>query len=155
MMHGIHGRLGSCGCRPDYEVWIVFFYDKQRTPGHTCDSAIFDVYVNGGIIGQINLNNSSRPPRPEIRSGGDVFGGEFHAADADHQLEIRLVCAGSSCHTSITTFMMIVLRRDGMYALLDNAAMNDLWSINLEELVYRYDYAKFYRQGEKVYVEKK
>jgi len=153
-MHGIHGMIGCCGCAPHYDIRIVFFYDRDRTPGHICDSAVFDVMLNGKTVGQINLNNSVRPPRPGIPSGGSVYGGEFHAEDVDDHIEIRLRCALSSCHNSITTFMMIVKRRDGKYAVLDNAGVTDLWRFDLNTLSYIYTLASFYRDGEKVYVNK-
>jgi len=153
-MHGIHGMIGCCGCAPHYDIRIVFFYDRDRTPGHICDSAIFDVLLNGKTVGQINLNNSSRPPRPGIPSGGSVYGGEFHAEDVDDHIEVRLRCALASCHNSITTFMMIVKRRDGKYAVLDSAGVTDLWRYDLNTLDYIYKSASFYRDGEKVYVNK-
>jgi hypothetical protein len=153
-MHGIHGMIGCCGCAPHYDIRIVFFYDRDKTPGHVCDSAIFDVLLNGKVVGQINLNNSSRPPRPGIPSGGSVYGGEFHAEDVDDHIEVRLRCALSTCHTSITTFMMIVKRRDGKYAVLDNVGVTDLWRYDLSTLSYIYKSASFYRDGEKVYVNK-
>jgi hypothetical protein len=153
-MHGIHGMIGCCGCAPHYDIRIVFFYDRDRTPGHICDSAIFDVLLNGKTVGQTNLNNSSRPPRPGIPSGGSVYGGEFHAEDVDDHIEVRLRCAPASCHNSITTFMMIVKRRDGKYAVLDSAGVTDLWRYDLNTLDYIYKSASFYRDGEKVYVNK-
>ena len=153
-MHGIHGMIGCCGCAPHYDIRIVFFYDRDKTPGHSCDLAIFDVLLNGKIVGQINLNNYASPPRPGIPSGGSVYGGEFHAEDVDDHIEIRLRCALSTCHTTITTFMMIVKRRDGKYAVLDNAGVTDLWRYDLNTLNYIDKSASFYRDREKVYVNK-
>jgi len=82
------------------------------------------------------------------------YGGEFRAEDGNDQIEVRLRCALSTCHNSITTFMMIVKRRDGKYAVLDNAGVTDLWRYDLNTLSYIYKSASFYRDGEKVYVNK-
>jgi hypothetical protein len=113
------------------------------------------VVLNGETVGQINLNNDRDPPRNSIPSGGNVYGGEFNAQDVDNKIEVRLQCTASSCHTSITTFMMIVKRReDGKYAVLDNEGVIDVWNYDLDTLDYIYTSASFYREGENVYVNK-
>ena len=142
-MHGIHGKIGCCGCA-HYDIWIAFYYRRGR--GHSCDRAIFDVLLNGTTVGQINLNNGTRDV--------SVYGGEFRAEDADEQIEVRLKCALASCPNSITTFMMIVKRRDGRSAVIDNAGVTDVWSYDLNTLHYIYKSARFYRVEEDVYVEK-
>jgi hypothetical protein len=50
--------------------------------------------------------------------------------------------------------MMIVKRRDGKYAVMDNAGVTDVWRYDLNTLNYIYKSASFYRNGEKVYVNK-
>jgi len=45
-------------------AFVVVYYDRALSPGHTCNRAMFDFDVHGEIL-QVNLNNSGQGTRPQ------------------------------------------------------------------------------------------
>jgi hypothetical protein len=92
------------------DVSVEVMYDKTPSTdpkfgcrgGHSCDAAIFDVMVNGVVIGVANLNNAGTGDSKtsgELKITAEKAKEIFSKSENKEELRVSLKCKSGNCHS--------------------------------------------------------
>jgi len=90
------------------DVSVEVMYDKTpdtKFPcrgGHSCDAAVFDVMINGVVIGVANLNNAGTGESKtsgELKIDATKAKEIFEKSENKEELKVSLKCKSGNCHS--------------------------------------------------------